>query len=49
MVEEKLIWNRVKSRAEAEIKDFQDALIISNAMLELADNKLKLISGQVIK
>ena len=47
MVEEKLIWNRIKIRAEAEIKDYEDAIFISQHMLELSESKLKLISGQM--
>ena len=46
MVEEKLIWNRIKIRAEAEIKDYEDAVFISKAMLELANIK---ISGMELR
>ena len=40
MAAEKLIWNRVKERARLEIADYEDALVISKAMLELANRKI---------
>ena len=43
--DEKIIWRRVAERAGTEIRDYKDALVISQAMKELAENKLLLISG----
>ena len=48
MVDEKLIWNRIKIRAEAEIKDYEDAVFISQNMFKLAEENLKKISGQAV-
>ena len=48
-VEPKLIWKRIEERAKGEISDYEDALYISQAMLELAESKLLLISGMEVK
>lgn len=40
MAEEKLIWNRVMERARQELHDYSDALVISQAMFDLACSKL---------
>lgn len=48
MVDKRLVWSRIKSRAETEIKDYEDAIYISQNMLRLAEKELAKISGAVI-
>ena len=44
----RVIWERVKLQSIDQIHMYKDGLIISEEMLKLAENKLKMISGQVL-
>lgn len=45
-VEKRMAWERVKQRARDDVRMYEEALFINDAILNLAEQEIQKISGQ---